>query len=61
MKHDFLEVVVGVENHPHFNCVCIFCGKAMATTHEKVYADLKGRPFMDYYCEECKKSLENCN
>jgi len=38
---------------PKMLYTCIKCGKKTP----EVYADLDGKPFVDYYCEECTKSL----
>lgn len=32
---------------------CVGCGKKVQTDLEEVYADTKGVPFKDYYCQAC--------
>lgn len=36
-----------------FQVKCIECGKVTTTNREPVYADLDGKPWVDYYCRPC--------
>lgn len=38
---------------PAFRLECIKCGKKTQSDREPVYADLDGKPFVDYYCKPC--------
>lgn len=44
-----------------FTCACIKCGKrGFAGDNVQTYfADLDGKAFVDYYCEECAKPLQD--
>jgi uncharacterized protein YlaI len=53
-----------------FTVTCIKCGKKAMTGDETkdgqgriitsvFYADLKGKPFKDYYCNDCANEIDN--
>jgi hypothetical protein len=44
-----------------FICTCISCGKRLQSNRQDLgllFADLDGKPFLDYYCQECKEKRE---
>ena len=45
--------LVYVMNLNKLNFVCCKCNRIT----QDVYADLNGKSFQDYYCEDCKKEL----
>lgn len=51
--------MVRVSNDPHaFIVACGACGQTLHTLTVAVYADLDGKPFVDYYCESCRAERE---
>jgi len=36
-----------------FRVTCVSCGKQTQTDREPMYADLDGKPWVDYYCGPC--------
>lgn len=46
-------VPIGKNGSGHFYVNCVGCGKLLNTQKHKVYADIDGIPFVDFYCEEC--------
>lgn len=36
-----------------FRVTCVACRKQTQTDREPIYADLDGKPWVDYYCRNC--------
>ena len=47
-----------VNNHETFTCICIKCEKVLKGKELK-FADLDGKAFVDYYCENCKNEVSS--
>lgn len=46
-----------VEIPPHFIYKCKRCEKVWRTYEQPVWCDLKGKPFVDYYCDPCRNII----
>ena len=56
-KHDFRMVVIK-DGSPSFTCRCRVCKDPLSPFSETVWADIKGEPFVAYYCNNCKNLEE---
>ena len=41
-----------------FITFCCKCDKRLSSLKDKIFADLDGKSFTDYYCEICKKEMK---
>jgi len=57
MRHDFKMVVIK-DGSPFFTCRCTVCKAHLSPFSETVWADLKGKSFVAYYCNNCKNLEE---
>ena len=57
MPHDFRMVVIK-DGSPNFNPRCVGCKAILSPVSETVWADIKGKAFVDYYCNNCKNLEE---
>lgn len=48
-----LQEVVVSTGFSKWKCLCVVCGTWLHSNKHKIFADLDGTPFVDYYCEEC--------
>lgn len=53
-KYDFVRVT-GRE----FSVLCCSCEDRQRVGHHRVWADLNGAPFVAYYCDFCRRRIED--
>ncbi len=56
LKNHRVELVSGTP----FRVTCIACQKQGYSDRQPFYADLDGKPWVDYYCEPCADRLGAC-
>ena len=57
MPHDSRMVIIK-DGSPSFTCRCCVRKDSLSPFTETVWADINGKAFVDYYCNNCKNLEE---